>query len=80
MHFFHLLFYAILVIVRFAFCTAIAGAGVTVGSDDAGTASTDKEKQQQRGTLIIAVLVTFPKLSPAAAGHILLYSSILAHR
>jgi hypothetical protein len=53
--------------VRFAFCTSITGAGVTVGSLVAGTASTPNEKQQHRGTLIIAVLVTFPK-SPTAAG------------
>jgi len=53
--------------VRFAFCTSITGAGVTVGSADAGTASTPRLKQQHRGTLIIAVLVTFPN-SPTAAG------------
>ena len=36
------------------------GAGVTVGSAVAGTASTDKVKQHPLGTLMIAVLVTLP--------------------
>ena len=42
------------------------GAGATVGSVVAGTASTDKLKQQHLGTFIIAVLVTFPNSSTAA--------------
>lgn len=41
------------------------GAGVTVGSVVAGTASTDRLKQQHLGTLIIAVLVTLPNSSTA---------------
>jgi hypothetical protein len=65
MHFFHLS-YAIRVIVKFAFCTSITGAGVTVGSVVAGTESTLRLKQQHLGTLIIAVLVTLPKSSAAA--------------
>lgn len=52
---------------RFAFCISMTGAGVTVGSADAGTLSTDRLKQQPLGTFMIAVLVTFPK-SPTAAG------------
>jgi len=64
------------VIVRFAFCTSITGAGVTVGSVVAGTESTDSEKQQQRGTLIIAVLVTLPYSSTAAGVKIALLVSL----
>jgi hypothetical protein len=65
MHFFHS-FQAILAIVKLAFCTSITGAGVTVGSVVAGTASTLRLKQQHLGTLMIAVLVTPPNSSTAA--------------
>ena len=44
----------------------ITGAGVAVGSVVADTYSTDREKQQPFGTLMIAVEVTLPKVSAAA--------------
>lgn len=52
--------------VKFAFCTLIAGAGV-VGSAASDVFSTEILKQQPRGTVIIAVLVTL-KYSSTAAG------------
>jgi hypothetical protein len=50
----------------------MTGAGVTVGSDEAGTASTDNEKQHPRGTLTIAVDVTLPYSDTAAGVNIAL--------
>jgi len=46
--------------VMLAFCRLITGAGVAAGSADAGTLLKDREKQHPLGTVIIAVLVTFP--------------------
>jgi hypothetical protein len=55
-------FYAILEIVKFAFCTRIAGAGsaAVAGSD---TFSTETFKQHPFGTVIMAVDVTLKKFS-----------------
>jgi len=44
----------------------ITGAGVTVGSSDPGTALRDTVKQHPRGTVTVAVDVTFPYCSTAA--------------
>lgn len=49
--------------VMFAFCTSILGAGVVAGSALSDTLRTDTLRQQPRGTVMIAVLVTQKKLS-----------------
>ena len=62
-----LLPYAILVTVRFAFCTLICGAGVVAGVALSDVFSTDTLKQHPFGIVMIAVDVTL-KYSSAAAG------------
>jgi hypothetical protein len=55
--------YAILLTVKLAFCTNIAGAGVVAGVALSLVFSTLTLKQQPFGTLIIAVDVTLKKFS-----------------
>jgi hypothetical protein len=58
-------FYAILSITKLELITLIVGAGAVVPSVIPLTALTDKLKQHPLGTVIIAVLVTFPYSSTA---------------